>query len=230
MDPERILVVPRAALFAAQRLQGLATDPAAIAHYLAAVARHGRWVERPSAEEDEGLKQVVPYGVVLHGEQVYLFRRGQRGAEPGLRGRWSIGLGGHVNPADGTAIAAALLERALRRELAEEVRLEEPRPDLWAVLNDDGAPVGRRHFGFVYRVWVASPQASSREPGKIAGTFVPWDVARLRRPAMESWSRLALDALGAGEYLPPSGGHLGQRDPALGDSTTRGDADEPIVR
>ena len=85
MDTERILVAPRAELFAARHLQGFSADPAAIAHFLGAVVRCGGWVERRPAEEDDGLKQIVPYGVVLHGERVYLFQRGRRGVEAGLR-------------------------------------------------------------------------------------------------------------------------------------------------
>ena len=198
MGTECILIVPRAELFARQRLQGFSTDPGTIARFLAAIGRRGRWVERGPAEEDEGLKQIVPYGVVLCRERVFLFQRGQQGSEAGLRGRWSIGLGGHVNPADGAEIGAALLEQALCRELAEEVQLEEPRPALWGVLNDDSGPVGRRHFGFVYQVWVASATGVSREPGKIAGAFVALREACGRRGEMEGWSQLVLDMLAGG--------------------------------
>jgi predicted NUDIX family phosphoesterase len=198
MGTEHILVVPRAELFAAQRLQGFSADPALVAHYLHLISIHGRCVPRRPAEEDEELKQIVPYGVVLHGEQVFLFQRGQKGTEAGLRGRWSIGLGGHVNPGDGAAIGPAMLERALRRELAEEVHLDAPRPELWGVLNHDANPVGRRHCGFVYRVWVVSPGACSREPGKIAGAFVALQEAWGRREEMESWSQMVLAALAGG--------------------------------
>ncbi len=195
MQVEQILVVDRSDLFSTGSVQGISTDPIAVARFLRAMAEHGRFVPRSPAEQDETLKQIVPYGVVLHEEQVFLFRRGIRGAEAGLRGRWSLGLGGHVNPADGTGIGPAMLEQALLRELAEEVTLERARPQLWAVLNDDEDPVGRRHFGFIYRVWVATPAANSREPGKIQGQFVPLEDARKCSEGMETWSRLVLQLL-----------------------------------
>lgn len=191
---EHILVVPRTALLSAHPFQGFSADPLLLTHLLRLVAVHGRFVPRRPAEEDETLKQIVPYGVVRCGEQVLLFQRGRQGAEAGLRGRWSIGLGGHVNPQDGLDIGPAMLERALRRELAEEVELDDPRSELWGVLNHDANPVGRRHLGFVYRVWVASPHASSREPDKIAGGFVSVAEARSRYGEMESWSQLVLEA------------------------------------
>jgi predicted NUDIX family phosphoesterase len=193
MDPEQILVVPRCKIFTSHVLQGFSPAPALVDHFLALVAAHGRFVPRGPAEGDETLKQIVPYGVVRFGEQVFAFRRGAQGAEAGLRGRWSVGLGGHVNPGDGKPIGPAMLERALQRELAEEVVLDQPRLDLWGVLNDDHDAVGRRHFGFVYQVGVASPEAPSREPGKIAGSFVPLVKAVAKREGMESWSQLVLE-------------------------------------
>ena len=193
MRAELILVVPRTVLLAAQPLRGFSRDPALRAHFLELAVAHGRFVPRRPAEEDETLKQIVPYGVVRFGEQVFTFRRGAQGQEAGLRGRWSVGLGGHVNPADGAIIGPAMLETALLRELDEEVALDQPRPVPWGVLNDDTDPVGRRHFGFVYHVWVDSPTAASREPGKIAGAFVP--LAAAGKEELESWSRLVLDAL-----------------------------------
>ena len=190
MGAESILVVPRSDLFVIRSLQGFSSDPAALAHFLGLVSSRGRFVPRWPAEEDEALKQIVPYGVVCHGEEVFLFRRGSRGREAGLRGRWSVGLGGHVNPADGREIGPAMLEQALRRELAEEVALSGPQFALWGALNDDTDPVGRRHFGFVYQVWAASGEAASREPGKIQGAFVPLEVATARLHEMETWSQI----------------------------------------
>lgn len=190
----RILAVPREDLWAQGGLQGFSSDPQRVAHLMMAVEQAGRFVVRRSAEEDESLKQVVPYGVVLHGARLFLFQRGLEGAEAGLRGRWSVGLGGHVNPGDGDRIGPTMLRQALLRELAEEVALEDPQAELWGVLNDDRNPVGRRHVGFVYQVQVASSVAHSREPGKVRGAFVDLLAARARRQDMETWSRIVLDA------------------------------------
>jgi predicted NUDIX family phosphoesterase len=192
---ETILVVPRALLLPEQPLHGFSTDPEVMAAFLARVAAHGRFLPRDLIEHDEGWKQIVPYGVVWAGERLFHFRRGPGGEEAGLRGCWSIGLGGHVNPRDGDAIGAAMLERALLRELAEEVALDSPRAVLWGVLNDDADPVGRRHFGFVYRVDVRSPKSASHERRKVQGRFAPLESVQRRFEAMESWSRWILGSL-----------------------------------
>jgi predicted NUDIX family phosphoesterase len=192
---ERILVVPRSELFAAGHVQGFSQDGDTVRRFLQTVGARGQFVPRGPAEQDQGLKQIVPYGVVRHGNLFFLFRRGSRGNETGLRGRWSIGLGGHVNPEDWHEIGPELLKHSLLRELAEEVIVDRPQPQLWGVLNDDEDPVGRRHFGFVYRVGVASPEARSRELGKIRGVFVPMEAVQARRAEMETWSQMLVEPL-----------------------------------
>jgi predicted NUDIX family phosphoesterase len=187
--------VPRGELFAAGHLQGFTDHSEVVGRFLEAVTARGCFVPRGPAEQDQGLKQIVPYGVVLHGGSLFLFRRGRRGREAALRGRWSIGLGGHVNADDWGEIGSELLRRCLLRELAEEVILDRPRPQLWGVLNDDEDAVGRRHFGFVYRVWVASSEAQSREPGKISGEFVSVEAVLARRAVMETWSQMLVEPL-----------------------------------
>ncbi len=192
---EAILVVPRTLLLGEMIFQGFSVDRDLLADFLARVVRGGRFLPREQVEHDEAWKQIVPYGVVWAGERLFLFRRGHAGKEAGLRGRWSIGLGGHVNPGDGDRIGEEMLKRALLRELEEEVGLDTPVPVLWGVLNDDADPVGRRHFGFVYRVQVASEGSILRERGKVRGGFYPLEEVRLHTEGMESWSRWILDAL-----------------------------------
>ncbi|MBN1484774.1 MAG: hypothetical protein JXA37_08640 [Chloroflexia bacterium] len=192
---EYILALRREDLFTERALQGFSGDPALVAHFMQRVVERAGFVPRGPAEVDEGWKQVVPYGVALCRGQVYCFERLPQGREAGLRGLESVGLGGHVDRQDGLQVDAALLERALLREISEEVALDRPRPGLWGVLNDERNPVGRRHFGFVYRVVVNSPVGRSREPDKIRGRFVSLETARSRYGQMESWSQIVLEAL-----------------------------------
>lgn len=202
---EAILVVPRAELLGEASFQGFSADRELVAAFLARVVAEGRFLPRDRAERDEAWKQIVPYGVVRAGRRLFLFRRGRAGKEAGLRGRWSIGLGGHVNPGDGERIGEEMLERALLRELGEEVGLDAPVPELWGVLNDDADPVGRRHFGFVYQVRVSSGTSVLRERTKVWGRFLPLEEVRLYAEGMESWSRWILDSL-QGEAANPGRG------------------------
>jgi predicted NUDIX family phosphoesterase len=82
---------------------------------LAAVARDGQYRPRPQVELDPAFKQIIPYLVLRDRERYFLMRRTRAGADQRLHDRWSIGVGGHLNPEDGDLAAG------LRREWAEEI-------------------------------------------------------------------------------------------------------------
>ena len=72
--------------------------------YLARVRSRGFFVERRHAETDSSLKQLIPYCVLLRGDEIFLMRRKPKGGESRLFNLHSIGVGGHINPVDGTVI------------------------------------------------------------------------------------------------------------------------------
>src|SRR4051794_41901099 len=65
-------------------------------------------------EQDPTWKQVIPYPVLRDGDRWFLMRRTRSGGDARLHDRYSIGVGGHVNPEDGGL--GGDLEIALRRE------------------------------------------------------------------------------------------------------------------
>ena len=64
-------------------------------------------MRRGDAEEDPAHKQVIPYLVLRDGERWFLMRRTRAGGDARLHDRWSIGVGGHLNPGDGDVIGRA---------------------------------------------------------------------------------------------------------------------------
>jgi predicted NUDIX family phosphoesterase len=188
-DPgERVLVVPREAIVPGDGWLGLRRDGVEAA--LAAVAREGRFVLRSAAEEDPRLKQVIPYLVLRDGQRWFLMRRTKSGGDARLHDRWSIGVGGHLNPGDGDVLGG------LRREWAEEL-VADFVPEFTAVglLNDDTTAVGAVHVGVVYVADAAGRAVSIRETEKLAGAFAATAEVAAVRDAMETWSRLAFDLL-----------------------------------
>ncbi len=188
-DPgERVLVVSREAIVPGDGWLGVWRDGVGAA--LAAVAREGRFVLRSVAEEDPRLKQVIPYLVLRDGERWFLMRRTKAGGDARLHDRWSIGVGGHLNPGDGDVTGG------LRREWAEELAAGFV-PDFTPVglLNDDTTPVGAVHVGIVYVADAAGRPVAVRETEKLAGAFAPTDEVASVRDAMETWSRLVFDFL-----------------------------------
>jgi predicted NUDIX family phosphoesterase len=186
MDEERVLVVPRYALPDAAAWYGLRTD--GLAGFVAAVERDGRYEARSRMEQDPDFKQIIPYLVLRDGSRYFLMQRTSAGGDGRLHGRYSIGVGGHLNPGDGSLLAG------LHREWAEELVADfVPDFQLLALLNDDTTPVGAVHLGAVYGADAAGRSIAIRETDKLTGGFAePAEVAAVRE-RLETWSSLVFD-------------------------------------
>ena len=170
------------------------------------IRHHGFFVERRHAETDATLKQVIPYCVVLRGDDVFLTERTARGGESRLHGKRSVGIGGHVNPPDDTcgtvrdptpAGKADVVARALDRELDEELEFSGGRSTrVVGVLNDDSTDVGSVHFGLVAVVRTQA-EVHVRETDVLTGGFTvrsDWSwMLRAERERFETWSAFVLD-------------------------------------
>ena len=136
-------------------------------------------------EVDASLKQMFPYLVLRDGERYFLMRRTRAGGDARLHDRWSIGVGGHVDPGDDG------LAGGLRREWLEElVASFEPTFTPYALLNDDTTDVGAVHLGVVVLADAGGRPVSVRETTKLSGAFAtPAEVAA-GGDQLESWSRI----------------------------------------
>lgn len=169
---------------------------------LTRIRTRGFFVERRHAEQDSSLKQIIPYCVVRHGDNVLLLKRLSTQGESRLHQKLSIGVGGHLNPIDG---AGDLLDLGCERELAEEIEIGCAYAKTVAgFINDDASEVGSVHFGVVFRVDLSAEAVAVREKGMMEGRLTP--VVELKRMAaeganFETWSALVLarveDVLGA---------------------------------
>lgn len=191
---ERVLVLPREQVPGGCDFTGIRdANERTLAALQVATATHGRFVDRPMAEEDPGLKQLIPYVVVRDGELVYLMERTAAGGDPRLHGKASIGVGGHLNPVDD---GEDPLADGLRREWSEELVADwEPEFRLVGLLNDDSNPVGSVHLGVVFEVLADGRQVEVRERDKLSGRFATVAEVRSAVARMETWSRLVADYL-----------------------------------
>jgi predicted NUDIX family phosphoesterase len=187
-DVERVLVVDRLLVPDAAGWYGLRAE--GLEAFLEIVVRHGRFVPRAEAEIDAGRKQVIPYLVLRDGERWFLMRRTRAGGDARLHDRWSIGVGGHINPGDEGLLGG------LRREWREEIEADfEPDFMPVALLNDDTTDVGAVHLGVVFLADAAGRPVRVRETHKLEGAFASEaDVAAVV-DGLETWSRLVFEAL-----------------------------------
>ena len=187
-DGEEVLVIPRASVMEDPGWLGVRSDN--LEGFEALVASEGRFRPRAAMETDRAWKQVIPYLVLRDGERYFLMRRTKAGGDARLHDRFSIGVGGHLNPGDGD------LAGGLRREWHEELRAAfEPDFRLIGLLNDDTTDVGSVHLGAVYLADSAGLEVAIRETDKLAGQFArPSEVAAVI-DRMETWSALVFEHL-----------------------------------
>jgi predicted NUDIX family phosphoesterase len=191
-DVELVLGLPRDRALRDEGWRGIRAS--GVDELLERVRAEGTYRPRPEAEIDPSWKQVIPYLVLRDGERIFLMQRTRAGGDDRLHERYTIGIGGHVNPADGD------VDGGLRREWQEEMVADfmpEVRP--LGVLNDDSDPVGSVHLGLVFVADAAGRRVSIRESHKLRGGFATVDEVAAVRGRLEGWSALVFDLLVADE-------------------------------
>ncbi len=200
---EQVLVFERSLFEKLGIFDGVATD---FERYLDVILdrKNNRFHLRYLAEQDESLKQIIPYVLFCHEEEVFSYVRGKKAGESRLRGNRSVGIGGHINPGDEMLFAGAQVAsdrqtyiEAVQREIEEEVVVDGTfTPEIKGLINDDSNPVGRVHFGVVHVCRLPGKAVRKREQQITQSGFVSLrELAGPRREELETWSQLSVDML-----------------------------------
>ena len=169
-------------------------DPAEL---LRRIEADGMYVPRPAAEVDRTLKQIIPYMLLRDGDRIFLMKRTRAGGDARLHDRYTIGVGGHMNPGDDSVLGALL------REWHEELEADfVPEFSYLGLLNDDTVEVGMHHLWVVYLADAAGSAVAVRETHKLSGSFQTVEAVAAVYDRMETWSQLALEALLAESDAP----------------------------
>jgi len=179
--------------------QGLTFD---VANYLREFFVQGvpRFMPRSQVEENPAYKQLIPYVLMSYQDKYLSYIRGRRAGEARLVGNRSIGIGGHINPADdmplfNTDFYETYLA-AVEREVAEEVSVETSHTDrVVALLNDESNEVGSVHLGIVHHWVLDAPKVSKREQMITQMAFMRPAELHEVRDTLETWSGLCLTRL-----------------------------------
>lgn len=192
---ERVLCFQRKLLEELGVFQGLSLE---IEKYLPVVtsSSHIRYLNRSDAEHDKRYKQLIPYVLVFCHDRILRYRRGKGGQETRLHGLFSVGIGGHISEEDHGLFSNRLgYHEGMRRELMEEVAIDDVNEAAVAVINDDSTEVGFVHFGVVHVMHVASEEIVGRRSGIVSPEFIPVAEAVRDPSGYESWSRFCLENL-----------------------------------
>ena len=192
---ERVLCFERKLLDELGVFQGLSLE---VEKYLPVVTSSSRlvYLNRSDAEHDKRYKQLIPYVLLIGQGKILRYRRDRGGQETRLHGLYSVGIGGHISEEDHGLFSNDLGYRdGMRRELMEEVAIEEVKEAAVAVINDDSTEVGCVHFGVVHLMHVANETVVGRRSGIVGPEFIPISEAVKDPSAYESWSRFCLEHL-----------------------------------
>ncbi len=196
-----IMVVDRATLFADLYFQGF--SPAEEMDFEQIVMDNYFYDLRDKVETMPQLKQPIAYAIIVNKDtrQVFAYQRAQKEgqyAEKRLRGKWSWGIGGHIDKTD--AATGDPIRTSLLREIEEEIILPEfDPPEILGYINDDTTEVGQVHFGLLYLIWTSCKKVQPRV-GEISwGGFMTVDelleICANDETPVESWSEIALTPL-----------------------------------
>jgi predicted NUDIX family phosphoesterase len=186
--PEQVMVVPTEKLAAFLVPRGLVRDRTD--EILEIILDEHFFIDRPVAEESPRFKQIIPYVVIRHGEHLFLLQRTKKQTESRLHLKYSIGIGGHINPDTPDILDG------LQKELEEEVGVEGDYDlTFTGILIDTSTEVGNVHLGVVYLLDSATGDVTVRETEKMTGRWATRDEVAEVYDGLESWSQLVFDAV-----------------------------------
>jgi len=189
---ENVLVVPATKI--APFLTGVFSS-ANLQNALEFILGNHSFRSRDLVENDPSFKQIIPYVLIAHQEQYLLTQRTSRQTESRLHGKYSIGIGGHINDLEKPGATEDVIQAGLERELTEEVELRGKRVslNLSGIISDDSTPVGSVHLGLVFVLHTDSPEFAVRETELMTAQWAPVEMLREKLALMESWSQIAFE-------------------------------------
>jgi predicted NUDIX family phosphoesterase len=189
---EQVLCVKRQDIFPDGAWHGFVSE--GLERHQKVIRERYSFMPRAEVEDDPSYQQIIPYVVFRHGDKYFLTHRLRASSEKRLRKQYSLGVGGHINPAD--LEGGDPIQDGLKREWEEEVTYDgtfEAR--LIGLLNDESSPVSKVHLGVVFVVDGDTPNIAIRETAKLAGELLTLDEMRIYYLGMESWSQMVYDRL-----------------------------------
>ena len=192
---ERVLCFERKLLEELGVFQGLSLE---VERYLAVVTSPSNltYRNRSEAEQNKRFKQLIPYVLITCNGKILRYRRGRGGQETRLHGLYSVGIGGHISEEDHGLFSSRVgYQDGMRREIMEEVAVDQVKEVAVGLINDDSTDVGQVHFGVVHIMYAANETVAGRRSGIVGPEFVPIPEAVQDPSAYESWSRFCLENL-----------------------------------
>jgi predicted NUDIX family phosphoesterase len=202
-DDMSIMVVPRTNLLFKGDFEGFVSHTDC--DYESLILEHHLHMRRGNAEEDSTHKQPIPYCLIVNPgtQQVYAYKRSEKkeeAHEDRLHGKWSFGVGGHVEEIDSQGENPIYV--SMLRELDEEVEFVESSYKNVRVLgyvNSEKDPVSQVHFGILYVVETDAeeikPLDLESQHGELMSFAQLKEILDSPECIVEEWSKIAFEAV-----------------------------------
>ncbi len=148
---------------------------------------------RDDAEYDFEHKQIIPYLIIRNKDSYLLLQRTSKQSEKRLHNKFSLGIGGHINP-ESSDHGTNLVIGGVYKELNEEVLVNE-HSDLQfiGIINDESNSVSKVHLGLLYELEVLSSEYEVLEKDKMSAQWEHRDNLIQYYDRMETWSQIVCD-------------------------------------
>jgi len=171
------------------------------------IVQNGLFLRRSELEEDSSFKQIIPYAIISNKEpkrsgvrqsqSFYLFKRTSKQTEKRLHNKFSLGVGGHMNPNDSMESKEQFLIDELKREIYEEVKLLNgcliEDIEFIGFINDDTISVGSVHIGLLYNIHVSNKEVYINETDKMTADWIDKPNLAEFYEGMETWTKITFD-------------------------------------
>jgi predicted NUDIX family phosphoesterase len=188
---EHVMVFPARLLENIGAFQGLSFE---LDKYLRSILdpKNHSFMKRKEAENNPDYKQLIPYALLHHKNNIFVYRRGKLLAEKRLFGNYSIGVGGHIGVTD-PGLFGTTYEDGLKREINEEVFIDSSYTQrIVALINDDSNDVGKVHFGIVHALALEKPLVRPKEKSINETKFMSTDELKSKIDTFENWSKICI--------------------------------------
>lgn len=155
------------------------------------------FMDRAEAERNFDYLQIIPYVLVKSSNEYFRYVRSKKGGENRLHAKHSLGIGGHINPHDGSPGLMTYL-KALWRELEEELIADGSwdsfSESMEGLIYNPIDDVGKVHFGIFHVVELPEgTEVKTNEEALAEGRFDTLDGIKKDRDLFESWSQSVID-------------------------------------
>jgi len=158
-----------------------------------------QYIRRGDIERDFNYKQPIGYVVLIDKEEkkVFAYQRSIKDkdyTEKRLRGKWSLGIGGHVDKEDKSRNKENPIEGGTLREAEEEVAVKRGEMKIAGYINDDLDDVGRAHFGILYLLEVFGDvvgKGAEIKTGKMMKREEVNEIIKNPDYILENWAKIS---------------------------------------